>query len=504
MTALLARIDRLLGRVTMYLLVLGILAVLAVVAVVLAALGAIPFAPLALVASATVLLAASWIANQVLGLAFRTTPLLASGFITALLLFFVLEPTLDPAGLLLLALAAAIAAASKYLLAWRGRHLVNPAALAAVIVGVSGLAFSSWWVATGPLLPVVTVGALLVLWRTRKLGMGLVYVVVAGGVLFARFLGFGSDAASALSFTFLSSPVVFAAGFMLSEPLTLPPRRWQRLAYAAVVGLLTSVPFTLGPVRNTPELALVIGGALAFLLGQRRAVRLELVATRQLTPTAWEFRFRPAAPVRFAPGQYLELTVPHRRPDAGGIRRVFSIASGPGETEVAVGVRIREEASSFKRALLALEPGTRIRATGVWGDFTLPRDPRRKVALVAAGIGITPFVSQLAALAAAGRARDVELLYAVRSASDLAYRDELAATGCRVGVLSPDDPGELPPHWTWLGAGALDADLVHAFIPDARERTVYLSGAPVDVSRLRRALRASGARRIRTDVFLGY
>jgi hypothetical protein len=71
-------------------------------------------------------------------------------------------------------------------------------------------------------------------------------------------------------------------------------------------------------------------------------------------------------------------------------------------------------------------------------------------------------------------------------------------------VLCPDDPGELPPHCTWLGTDALDAAAVHRAIPDAAERTVYLSGAPADVARLRRALRAAGTRRIRTDVFLGY
>lgn len=499
-----AVLDRLLGRVPMYRLVLAVLSVIGVAAVALAVAGAIAIEPLALLASAVVLLASSWIANQVLGVVFRTRPLGESGAITALLLLFVLQPALDAPGLVSLALAAAIAALSKYLIAWRGRHLVNPAAFAAVVVGVPGIAFSSWWVATPPLLPLVALGALLILWRTRRLGTGLVYLAVAGGVLVTRSVLFGADVPTALAFTFLSSPVVFAAGFMLSEPLTMPPRAWQRALYAVVTGLLTSVPFAIGPFRNTTELALVIGGALAFLLSQRRAVQLELVGRRQLAPTAWEFRFRPAAPVRFAAGQYLELTLPHRRPDRGGIRRVFSISSAPGDPEVAIGVRVRERASSFKRALLALEPGARVRATGVWGDFTLPRDPDAPLAFVAAGIGVTPFVSHLSALAAGGRATDAVLVYAVRSAADLAYREELAATGCRVVVLSPDDPGELPAGWTWLGPGALDADTVLRAIPDAAERHVYLSGAPAEVARLRRALRAAGARRIRTDVFLGY
>jgi ferredoxin-NADP reductase len=501
---MIARLDALLGRVTMYLLVVGILGVLTVLALVLAATQVIAFDPLAIVVSALVLVAASWIANQVLGIMFRTRPSASSGIITAQLLLFVLEPTLDPAGLIGLVAAAAIAAASKYLIAWRGRHLVNPAAFGALVAGVTGLAFSSWWVGTAAMLPAVALGALLILWRTRHLGMGVLFLAVGAAVQISVVLGAGGDLAAALSLTFLAGPLVFAAGCMLGEPLTLPPRRWQRLVYAVVVALLSTVPYAFGPFRTTPELALVIGGVLAFLLGQRRGVRLEFVSKRQLTPTAWEFRFRPAAPLRFAAGQYLELTLPHRRPDGRGIRRVFSITSAPGDEDVTVGVRIREGASSFKRALLALEPGARVRATGVWGDFTLPRRPDAKLAFVAAGIGVTPFLAHLGALARDARAADALLVYAVRSASELAYREELTAVGCRVTVLCPDDPGELPPHCTWLGTDALDAAAVHRAIPDAAERTVYLSGAPADVARLRRALRAAGTRRIRTDVFLGY
>lgn len=499
---MISAVDRALGRITMYLLVTGILLVIAVVALVLSLLDVLSVDPLALLASAAVLSAVTWAANEALARLFRTRQHTSSGSITALLLLFVLQPTLDPAGLLGLAVAALVAAASKYLLAWRGRHLANPAAVGALVVGITGLAFPSWWVGTPPLLPLVAVGALLILWRTRHLGMGLLYVLVSVAVIVVQFSTDGLPFDSALSIALLSSPVVFTAGFMLSEPLTLPPRAWQRLVLAVVVALLANVHYSFGLYGNTPELALVAGGVLAFLLGQRRAVKLELVSRRQLTPTAWEFRFRPLAPVRFEAGQYLELTLPHPHPDKGGNRRVFSITSAPGDPEVAVGVRIRDDASSFKRALLALEPGSRVRATGVWGDFTLPRDPDAKLAFVAAGIGITPFLSHLRALGP--RAAHAELLYAVRSASDLAYRDELAASGVPVSVLSPDDPGALPANWTWLGTDALTAEAVHRAIPDAAERHVFLSGSPTDVSALRRALRSAGTRRIRTDVFLGY
>ncbi|TXK19266.1 FAD-dependent oxidoreductase [Homoserinibacter sp. GY 40078] len=501
---MIARLDRMLGRLTMYLTVIVCLGVIGFVALGMSIAGLLAVDPLALLASAAVLLVTSWIAGEVLARIFRSRAHTSSSVITALLLAFVLQPTLTLDGLLGLAAAAAAAAASKYLIAWRGRHVANPAAIGALVVGTTGLAFPSWWVGTGPLLPVVAIAAALVLWRTRRLEMGLTFIVLAAAITIGRLVVGGAPADTAVSIAFASSPYVFAAGFMLSEPLTLPPRRWQRIVVAVVAALVMTVPFVLGPISNSPELGLVVAGVVAFAFGQRRGMPLELVARRSLTPTAWEFRFRTSSTARFAPGQYLELTVPHRRPDAGGIRRVFSITSTPGSDELTIGVRIRNEPSSFKRALLELPIGARIRATGVWGDFLLPRDPREKLGFVAAGIGVTPFVAQLTALAEAGRAGNAELLYSVRSGSDLAYREELAATGVRVVVLAPDDPGELPANWSWAGPAPLDAETVLHAMPDAAERTVLISGAPTDVSRLRRSLRRAGARRIRTDVFLGY
>ena len=116
---------------------------------------------------------------------------------------------------------------------------------------------------------------------------------------------------------------------MLTEPLTLPPRRWQQLVLAAVVGMLFAVPFNFGFVANSPELALLVGNLLAFLAGQRGGVRLLFRLPRRLTPSDDGIRLRAARPVRFVPGQYMELDLPHAKPDGRGRRRVFSLTSRP-------------------------------------------------------------------------------------------------------------------------------------------------------------------------------
>lgn len=496
----LGRIDQTLGRVTMYRLVTLALTLIVVAAIGASALGWVGFGPLAILTHTGVLVAGSLVSGFVVARIARARAHLESSVITGLLLALILPPFLTGPGLGGAALAALLAAVSKYLLAWRGRHIVNPAAAASLAIGFTGLTFPLWWVGTPVLLPFVALGALAILWRTRLLAMGAVYVAVAGGILLVVSLALGSDPPSALGRALLSSPVVFVAGFMLSEPLTLPPRRWQRLLEAVVVGVIASTPITLATYSTAkPELALIVGNVLAFLFGQRRAIRLEFVGSRRLSPTAWEFEFRPTHPVRFRAGQYLELHLPHR-PDGRGERRVFSLVSAPGEAAVRIGIRVPDRASSFKRALVDLAPGAIVRATGVGGDFVLPRDPARPLLLVAGGIGVTPFVSHLAE----GAERDVVLVASAGSAGDLPYARELAGRVRRGVAIAAERPADLPDDWEWVGPGPLTAEGLLAAVPDAASRDVYLSGSPAMVTELGRALRRAGVRRIHTDVFSGY
>jgi ferredoxin-NADP reductase len=499
-----AWLDRILGRVTMYMLVIIALALLGVAAIVGSLIGQISYPVLDILASAAVLIVVSIVSSWLIGRIFRVAPQTTSSIITGLLLLFIFAPTLELAGLGTLALAAVVASATKYLLAIRGRHVFNPAAAGAFIVGLVppllGSTFVTWWVGTSFLLPFAAIGALAILFRTRKLWLGLTFVVVATAGWGLTFAGNGLAFTDGLTFALLQYPAVFFAGFMLSEPLTLPPRRWQQLLEAVVVGVLFALSFSFfGLFSASPQFALLIGNLLAFFFGQRRGIRLSYVGKRQLAPTSWEFEFAPTAPVRFTPGQFMELTLPHEKPDARGWRRVFSIASAPGPT-VRFGIRLPERASSFKRALLDLEPGARVSATSVGGDFVLPKGDS-PVLLVAGGIGITPYISQLEQV----RSRDVALVYAISTADDLAYADLIAKAGCSsVTVVSATKPAKLPKGWTWLQAHRLTGEQLLAAVPDVRTRHTYLSGTPAMVGALKSALRRAGVRRIHTDVFIGY
>ncbi|GAA3018958.1 FAD-dependent oxidoreductase [Microbacterium dextranolyticum] len=513
LTAAWNRAFAVVGRVSMYRLVVVSLASLAAIAFLLSLFGLVTPSPIELLVSWAVLAlacaGADAVASRVLSKAWRWE----SSLITVLILLFVLRPTLEPLGLVGLALAGVAASASKYVIAWQGRHILNPAAFGAAFLTVLGvwlpdLGSAAWWVGSSVLAAPVIVLGLVVLARTEKVRVVAAFVVIAAAVAFARTVlqlqqaGLAVDPGKVLLTALFSSPFLFLGAFMLSEPLTLPPRRWQQYCVAVLVGVLAGWPIDLGEITLGQDRALLIGNLLAFAFTVRTAVRLRFVERIVLTPTVRELVFRATGRFRFSAGQYLELEVPHARPDARGTRREFSIVSAPEELpEVRIALR-EGSPSSYKKALALVEPGQSLPVTGVWGDFVLPARAAAPVLMVAAGIGVTPFVSQLRHLRLSGESRDVVFVYVASDAEELAFREDLEAAGIPVIVFTRTEPTALPPHWRWAQGVRLDAAGLEQVVPDLSARHAYVSGPPRLIADLAPALEK--ARSITTDAFSGY
>lgn len=512
LTALRQRVLAVLGALSMYRLVFFALVSLALLALGFSIAGVLTPTAAEILASFAVLAVTislvDAIAQRILRLPWR----IESSLVTALILLFVLQPSVTATELAGNALAGAVASLSKYLIAWRGRHILNPAAFGATIVTVFGLgSFSSWWVGTPALSVAVAVLGLIVLWRTEKVRIVLVFLLVVVGVsvvrqaVQAQAAGLGFTLQDAIFFSLAQTPYLFLGAFMLSEPLTLPPRRWQQFSVAALVGVLAGWPISIGGLFTLgQERALLIGNLLAFAFAVRGSVRLVLENRRMVTPTAQELTFRTKGRLAFLPGQYLELDVPHRRPDARGTRREFSIVSAPADLptlRIAYKNGDQKHPSSYKRALAAAEPGAVLAVTGTWGDFVLPRGGA-PVLMVAAGIGVTPFVSQLRQMKALGVERDVVLVYVASEAAELAFRDELEAIGVRAVVFTRDEPTGLSPNWVWAQGVRLDAAGLERVVPDLASRHAFISGPPRLIADLAPALQK--ARGLTTDAFAGY
>lgn len=485
-------------RTTMYRLVLYYLLALLFAATLLSAVGILPYSPVAILSSATVLLAVSWLANTFFARLWGAVTNAESVFITALILTLIFSPVApaDVAGLAALAAVALFANASKYIFALQKKHLFNPAALAALASALLFGTSATWWAAGNiPLLPFVLIGGLILVYKLRRFDL-----VLAFGASSLALVAFTSQSPIAgIEATLLYSVFFFFAFVMLTEPLTTPPTRSLRVVYGALVGVLFITAPHIGPLYFSPELALVAGNLFSYIVSPKGRYMLSLVARRQIAEGIYEYVFRSDKRLRFLPGQYLEWTLGNVPFDARGNRRFFTIASAPcrqagrpGEETLMLGTRLPDKPSAFKRTLAELPVGAVISASSLGGEFVMPKDTARKLAFIAGGVGVTPFASMARHCVQTGERRDAILLYASKDASEFAYRD-IFARAERVG-------------WrTAYQVGALDAERIKSDIPDYAKRLFYVSGPPGMVNAMRRALLNLGVSRfnIKTDFFPG-
>lgn len=492
-------ISRLLNAVTMYRLIVYGLAGLAIVSLVVSLTGRFSFTAGELVLSFGLLLGSAFSANVIFSRLWRVPTNRESWLITALILAFVLAPAHDIASGLALVLAGVLSSAVKFLIAPFGRHVFNPAAFAAAFVSLLGLLPSTWWVGSSALWPFTFVLALAIILKIRRHALVVSFAAAVAVVQGAQFVLAGQPLIGGFASVVGASPFLFLGGVMLTEPSTMPPRRAGQAIFGAVVGGLFVLAPEFGPLICYPEVALLAGNLYAYAIMPKRRYRLTLSRIEEISTRVHTYVFTPDRPVMFAAGQYMEVTLVGVPDDGRGNRRSFTIASSPTEQDIRIGVKYYDPSSTFKSAFSQLRQGDSLYAGQVAGSFTLP-GPRQKLALIAGGIGITPFRSMVKQIIDEGRQADIVVLYAAASADELAYREVFeaaAVNGVRLEVFVPD-------------AGATGERLtpatIAAAIPDHGERTFMVSGSEAMVRGVRRYLREIGVRRtrIRTDRFTGY
>lgn len=152
----------------------------------------------------------------------------------------------------------------------------------------------------------------------------------------------------------------------------------------------------------------------------------------------------------------------------------FSIASAAGRARrVEFTVRALGDLTS---SLRDLPLGTTVLMDGPHGGFHAAA-PAEGVVLVVAGIGITPAMSVLRTMAAAGDERPVQLVYCVRSWDDATFLEELADLEHRLPQLDVVRVATRPPAG-WDGQrGRIDGAMLDAVLPaDRARRNVLVCG----------------------------
>lgn len=501
-------IEHFLDRTTMYRLLVYYLGGLLAVAAIFSLFGLLPYDPVNVIADAIFLIAVSWLGNAIFAKIWGVPANKESALITALILSLIITPTYPDQSFFFLMWAALLAMASKYLLAIKGKHVFNPAAFGVAVTALVLDQSATWWVAGNlPLLPFILAGGILVVKKLHRSDLVLTFLAAAIGSSLA-FIPFTPEATwSALSAIVLHTTIFFFAFVMITEPLTTPPRRIGRIIYAAFVGFLFAPWVHVGSLYFTPELALISGNVLSYILSPKYKAILSLSAINKLANDTYEFVFSGPVPA-FEPGQFAEWTLHADKADDRGNRRWFTIASSPTERDVRLGIKFYAKPSAYKALLAKFKSQSPMLAGSIAGDFVLPRNKKRKLAFIAGGIGVTPFRSMVKYLHDSGEIRDTVMFYSNRSDAEIAYKDVFdAAERANIGFKAVYTLTDKDIPATWQGErGYVDAAMIAKHMPDYKDRTFYISGPPAMVGTFKKSLRKMGVPfyRIKTDYFPGF
>ncbi|MGF7228565.1 MAG: RnfABCDGE type electron transport complex subunit D [Candidatus Saccharibacteria bacterium] len=501
-------IDSLTDSITMYRLLLYYLGSLLAVAMGLSGLGVLHYNALYILLSTSILLFVCWLTNRIFSYIFSAPTNSESSLLTALILALIITPDPTNYNLLFLVAASGLAIASKYLLTIRKKHIFNPAALAVALTAIGPRQTASWWIGTAAMVPFVIVGGILITRKIRRQTMVIAFFASTTIATIAYSLASGANVMTSLHSMVFTSSLLFLGFVMLTEPLTSPPTATKQTWYGMLVGALLPPQVHVLNFYSSPELALLVGNIFSYVVSSKTKLFPTLKQKVKVANHIADFVFTPDQKLCYKPGQYMEWTLPHAHADSRGSRRYLTLASSPTESDIRIGVKFYERSSTFKKAMLDMDSKTTIIASQLAGDFVMPKDPTRKLAFIAGGIGVTPFRSMAKYLVDMNEQRDVVMLYGVRTEGDIAYADVFDEARKVIGmqttyVLSGSKTAITRPDAV---AGRIDTKVLKHAVPDYTDRIFYISGTHDMVVAIQETLINMGVhhRNIKVDYFSGY
>jgi len=180
-------------------------------------------------------------------------------------------------------------------------------------------------------------------------------------------------------------------------------------------------------------------------------------------------------PFRFKSGQFVNVTA--QLPDQRRVRRAYSIASSPLDSELLLTVKRIPNGLLSNFLCDDVKPGDALHIRGPYGRFTLEGDGQPPV-FIAAGSGIVPFRSMWRYICQTGSKSTFSVLYASKSHARVIYRDELTQltkAGYRIvlTMTRKDDP-------LWTGySRRIDRDMLVEVVGHFEGKLFYICGPPV-------------------------
>lgn len=128
-------------------------------------------------------------------------------------------------------------------------------------------------------------------------------------------------------------------------------------------------------------------------MSKAKKFELIFINKRKESEDTYSFYFdRKELKFEFVSGQYIKIFLDIKKVDARGSSRYFTISSSPTDKDYLV-ITTKIVESSFKKSLLDLKPGDRVKAFGPVGYFDFDPKKDKNIVLLAGGIGITPYHS---------------------------------------------------------------------------------------------------------------
>lgn len=165
----------------------------------------------------------------------------------------------------------------------------------------------------------------------------------------------------------------------------------------------------------------------------------------------------------------------------------FSLSKSPDGKELKITAK---GLGDYTNELPNITVGTNVLIDGPHGVFTAKKITQSKVLFIAGGIGITPIWSIIESLGKAAKSKDAILLYGNKTKSDIVFLEKLdeltQKTGVKIiNILSNEKV-------SGFENGYIDIKKIRQFVPDVKDRDVFLCGPPQMMSSVKTALSELG------------
>ena len=168
--------------------------------------------------------------------------------------------------------------------------------------------------------------------------------------------------------------------------------------------------------------------------------QLVFIESYKESDDVYTFVFEKERDLTWKAGQHGLFSITHKK--VKNPTKPFTIAAAPSENVLKLTMKINDNPSEFKKAMLELKQGMTIGMSGPLGSLNV--NDERPTVLIAGGIGITPFRSIIKQIEAEGNGnkKPIHLLY-MDSEKKYMFKDELDANNDSISISYLDSRDDL-------------------------------------------------------------